>query len=151
MGQHDEPPYVFIERRGGGIGSFLLGALVGAGLGILFAPRSGEETREELREGAARLGRQAEDTLRQVRGAVGETVDEMRHGINEKVEAAREAFESGRVAARETREEMERRVREARERVRAGIDAARRPPEPGEGLTPGTPEAAAGPESKFGV
>lgn len=31
-----------------GKGKFLLGALVGAGLGILFAPKAGSETRKEL-------------------------------------------------------------------------------------------------------
>lgn len=31
-------------------GKFLLGALVGAGLGILFAPKAGSETRRELKE-----------------------------------------------------------------------------------------------------
>ena len=33
-----------------GLGKFVLGAAVGAGLGILFAPRSGKETRKMLKE-----------------------------------------------------------------------------------------------------
>ena len=33
----------------GGIGKFIAGAAVGAGLGLLFAPKSGKETREELK------------------------------------------------------------------------------------------------------
>lgn len=33
-----------------GFGKFLRGALVGAGLGVLFAPKSGKETRNELKK-----------------------------------------------------------------------------------------------------
>jgi gas vesicle protein len=33
-----------------GLGKFILGAAVGAGLGVLFAPKSGEETRKELKK-----------------------------------------------------------------------------------------------------
>lgn len=33
-----------------GLGKFLLGAGIGAGLGILFAPKSGKETRKQLKE-----------------------------------------------------------------------------------------------------
>jgi gas vesicle protein len=64
MSDRDEPAVV-IERRGGGAGSgvalFLLGAAVGAGLALLFAPQSGEETRAQIRRGARRMKRKARD------------------------------------------------------------------------------------------
>lgn len=37
-------------KKKSGFGKFLIGAGVGAGLGILFAPKSGSETRKELKE-----------------------------------------------------------------------------------------------------
>jgi gas vesicle protein len=125
MSQYDETPYIVIERRSAGIGSFLLGTLIGAGIGLLFAPRSGEETREELRSGANKLRRQAEDTVRNVQGAVYDSLDKAKSNVNERIDAARDAFEAGRQAARETRVDVEERVREARERVRSGVDDAR--------------------------
>ncbi len=37
------------ENRGGEIiGAFVLGGLIGAALGVLFAPKAGKETREQL-------------------------------------------------------------------------------------------------------
>jgi len=37
------------DNKGGEIiGAFLVGGLIGAALGILFAPKSGKQTREEL-------------------------------------------------------------------------------------------------------
>ena len=38
------------KERKSGFGKFLLGAGIGVGLGILFAPKSGKETRQELKE-----------------------------------------------------------------------------------------------------
>lgn len=37
-------------RKNTGTGKFLLGAMIGAGLGILFAPKSGSETRRDLKK-----------------------------------------------------------------------------------------------------
>jgi len=38
-----------MSKKKGGLGKFLLGAGIGAGLGILFAPREGSEKRKELK------------------------------------------------------------------------------------------------------
>ena len=37
------------KKKGSGLGKFALGALVGAGIGILFAPKKGSETRQDLK------------------------------------------------------------------------------------------------------
>lgn len=39
-----------MSNRGSGFGTFLLGVAVGAGIGILFAPKKGSETREDLKK-----------------------------------------------------------------------------------------------------
>lgn len=39
-----------MSKKKNGMGKFLLGAGIGAGLGILFAPKSGSETRKELKQ-----------------------------------------------------------------------------------------------------
>ena len=44
----DDEPYVVIEKSSGGIGSFLMGIAVGAGIALLMAPSSGMETRRRL-------------------------------------------------------------------------------------------------------
>ena len=57
MSRHEEDEderYYVIEERGGGLGSFLLGAVVGAGIALLIAPQSGEETRRDIKSERAR-------------------------------------------------------------------------------------------------
>ncbi|HEX6308176.1 MAG TPA: YtxH domain-containing protein [Longimicrobiales bacterium] len=125
MADHDDLPYVIIERRSGGFGSFVVGALLGAGAALLFAPRSGRETRDEIRAGAFRLRDRAEDAVRGVTDSVNDTIGGVRAEVEGRFDAARNAFDAGRRAARETRQEMEMRVREVRAGVRGGIDAAR--------------------------
>ena len=39
-----------MSKKKSGLGKFLVGAGIGAGLGILFAPKSGSETRKELKQ-----------------------------------------------------------------------------------------------------
>ncbi len=54
------------------------GLLAGVGIGILFAPRSGEETRQRLREGAERAGQRARLAATRVRGELESSVAEIR-------------------------------------------------------------------------
>jgi gas vesicle protein len=125
MADHDELPYIVIERRSGGLGAFVWGALIGAGAALLLAPRSGRETRDELRAGALRIRDRAEDAVRQATDSVQETIGGVRSEVHGRIDVAREAFDAGRRAARESRQEMEDRLREVRSGVRTGMEAAR--------------------------
>jgi hypothetical protein len=73
MGRHDEPEVVFIERDDGGsaLKWLVVGAALGAGLALLFAPRSGSETRAELQRGARRVRDLAADAVEDLRESFG--------------------------------------------------------------------------------
>lgn len=122
----EEDGYIIIEReRSGGVGSFLVGALVGAGLALLFAPQSGEETQEELKARARKLRDAAEEKMRVAQQSLEERLDDARHGVEARVDSVKEAVESGRHAAREARKELGDRIERSKAAYRAGADAAR--------------------------
>src|SRR5688500_20330626 len=104
MARDDEVPYIVIEReRGGSIGSFVLGALVGAGVALLFAPQSGEETQEEIRRRARRLRDKAEDKLRAAQEQLETRLERARDNVQGRGDSGRGAVESGRQARRDAR------------------------------------------------
>lgn len=77
--------YDRFEREDGG-GSFLMGLLagtvLGAGLGMLFAPKPGSELRNQLSEQAGRLRSTANDTYQQASGKVSQMVDRGREAYD---------------------------------------------------------------------
>ena len=77
--------YDRFEREDGG-GSFLMGLLagtvLGAGLGMLFAPRPGSELRNQLTEQAERLRHTAGDAYSQASGTVNKMVDRGREAYD---------------------------------------------------------------------
>lgn len=77
--------YDRFEREDGG-GSFLMGLLagtvLGAGLGMLFAPRAGSELRNTLSEQAGKLRHTAGDAYSQASGKVGQIVDRGREAYD---------------------------------------------------------------------
>jgi gas vesicle protein len=104
------------DDRGSGssvILSFLLGGLTGAALAILFAPRSGEETREllseKLRDGADR-GRQWRDRTvargREVLEDASGYVEGKREAIEKNRDRLAAAVEAGRKAFRDEKDKM---------------------------------------------
>ncbi|MEX0935566.1 MAG: YtxH domain-containing protein [Gemmatimonadota bacterium] len=125
MRDRDEVPYIVVEKEGSGIGSFLVGALLGAGVALLFAPRSGEETQQEIKDRAVRLKGAAEERMREVQTQLEERLDQARADVMERVDSIREAVESGREAAGEARHELGDRIERSKAAYRAGIDAAR--------------------------
>jgi gas vesicle protein len=91
--------------------SFVLGALSGAALAILFAPRSGRETREilgeKLRETAdrgRRLGEQAVEKGREVAEDASSYLDRQREVLERRRDRLAAAVEAGRQAYHEEKE-----------------------------------------------
>ena len=127
MSDRDEGSYIVIERDTGGgqLGSFVLGALVGAGLAFLFAPQSGEETQEELRERARQLREGAESRMRDAQKQLEERLDGAREGVQSRISEVKDAVDAGRQAAVEARSELEGRLQRSKAAYRAGIDAAK--------------------------
>jgi gas vesicle protein len=132
----DDPYIVIVKHSGGGVSDFLLGALIGAGVALLFAPRSGRETRADI----SRRARAAQDRVRDVaEGVTGQVVDSFegaRTRIEEQIETARSAIvakkeqvsramEAGREAAFQARNDLERRLAETKAAYNAGADVAR--------------------------
>ena len=108
--------YDRFEREDGG-GSFLMGLLagtvLGAGLGMLFAPKAGTDLRNQLTEQANKLRSTANDTLQQASGKVNETIQQASGKVNETIQQA-----SGKVT------EMVDRGKDAYERARSSVNEA---------------------------
>lgn len=122
----DDVPYIVIEKdSSSGMGSFVLGALVGAGLALLLAPRSGEETQAILRDRARDIKGTAEDRVRDAQRQLEARLDEARAGVQTRVERVKEAVDAGRDAARDARSDLENKLETSKAAYRAGIDAAR--------------------------
>lgn len=72
-----------MEKKSKGTLKFALGAAVGAGLGILFAPKKGEETRKELKQKLDELMQRAKEI----------DFDEVRETIDLKIVEIKEDLE----------------------------------------------------------
>ena len=121
----DENPYIVIEREGSSLTSFVVGALVGAGLALLFAPRSGEETQAQLREKANQFRGVAEDRVRAAQRDLEARLDRAREGVEARVGQVRDAVEAGRDAARDARADLEQKLERSKAAYQAGVSAAR--------------------------
>jgi gas vesicle protein len=77
---------------------FLAGIGCGAVVGILYAPRSGDQTREVLRAKADQGRQYVQDRTQRVREQAGEWVDRGREVVNQPKENLRGAVETGRQA-----------------------------------------------------
>jgi len=118
-------PYVIVEKRDAGIGPLLIGLAVGAGLALLLAPQSGEETRQVIVRRAKRAQEAAQDLVEDVSGVVVDKFNDVRASVEERIEATLDsvddkrrrvssAYHAGRAAAREARGELEQRIAESK-------------------------------------
>lgn len=132
----DDHPYIVIEKHDSGVGSLLLGVVIGAGVALLFAPRSGEATRTDIKRRARQAGDAARNVAEGVSDSVADTFETARSRVERRIESARSAIElkkrqvtramdAGRVAAQEARGDLERRLAETKAAYNAGAEVAR--------------------------
>ena len=100
------------EQQSGGFGWFLAGLGAGAILGVLFAPKSGRETREELVSGA----REGTEYFRQ-------RSQEAAGHVNEYVDRGKEYVDKGRAQWEDFVNRGRRYVNEQSSKVSAAVDA----------------------------
>lgn len=126
MARREKPGIVVIEQGGGSIGWLLVGGALGAGLALLFAPQTGEETRRLLGKRLGKLRASAEEALEEF-GAEGESEDGVRRSKSEDEdeevaeEPEAETNGEGPGTASPARLELEKRLAEARARRRRAL------------------------------
>ncbi len=68
------------------LSGFLVGSVIGAATALLFAPRSGEEMRSDIRNKAVELRDQATDTVKDTVSQAKSRVSDARDNVMDKVE-----------------------------------------------------------------
>lgn len=89
------------DREGSSFLWFLAGLGVGAVVGVLYAPRSGDETRDVIRSKAQEGAERARQQVRRAREQANDWMDRGRGVINQQRESLRTAYEAGRQAYNE--------------------------------------------------
>jgi gas vesicle protein len=93
------------DREGSGFLWFLAGLGIGAAVGILYAPKPGDETRQRLRSVAEDLPDNVRERARQAREQAGSWAEKGRDYLSQQKEQIRSAYEAGRQAYREATSE----------------------------------------------
>ena len=70
------------EKKNSGLGKFLIGAGIGAAIGVLFAPKSGKETRKDLKEKMDNLIAKAKEiNIEDVKNTIENKVEEIKNDL----------------------------------------------------------------------
>ncbi len=89
------------DNSGGSLLWFLTGLGVGAALGVLYAPKSGEEMRENLRSSAEEGRGYVTDRAQRARQQANTWVDRGREVLNQQKDQFKSAYDAGRQAYRD--------------------------------------------------
>jgi gas vesicle protein len=128
--------YDRFDNEGGGGGSFVMGLLtgtvLGAGLGMLFAPKAGSELRSQIGEQAGNIANTASDGYRRATEQAGQWADRSRDVAGQWAERGKDAYGQARDAVSRGVDEAQRYARDAAEAV---------------GATPGASSSSGSPSS----
>ena len=113
------------DSRAQGLAWFLAGLGVGALVGILYAPKSGRETRDDIAQGAREGTEYLRTKGRQAARQVGDIVDRGKEQVGEYVDRGREVIDKGRAQWEEFVERGKSLVGDQTTRIGAAVDAGR--------------------------
>jgi gas vesicle protein len=113
------------ENKAYGLAWFLAGLGVGALVGILYAPKSGKELREDIASGAREGTEYVRTRSKQAAEQVGAFVDKSKDQVGEYVDRGREAVDRGRAQWEEFVERGKNVVTDQAGRVTAAVEAGR--------------------------
>jgi gas vesicle protein len=98
--------YDRFENEGNSGGSFVMGLLtgtvLGAGLGMLFAPKAGSELRGQISEQASNLANQAPEVYRKASEAAGQWADRGKEAYGKARDAVNKGAEDAKSYIRDT-------------------------------------------------
>ena len=94
------------ENGGSKFGYFLAGLGIGAAIALLFAPRSGEETREYLRERYDDVRDTTKKKARELRERTEELVEKGKDFVDRQRESVEAAVDAGKQAYRDEKRRM---------------------------------------------
>jgi gas vesicle protein len=107
----------FDNNEGSGGGSFVMGLLtgtvLGAGLGMLFAPKAGSELRGQLTEQAGNIANQASEGYRRATENAGQWVEKGKDAAGEWTERGKDIYGKAKDAVNKGAEEAQKYVRDA--------------------------------------
>jgi gas vesicle protein len=113
------------DNGAGGLGWFLAGLGIGALVGVLYAPKSGRETREELMASALDAKERAAEYAQQGRERASQYAEQGKEQINEYVDRGKEYYDRGRTQWSQYVEKGKGLVQEQQNKVSSAIDAGK--------------------------
>jgi len=99
--------------------SFLTGGLIGAGIALLYAPQSGERTRQEIREKTERTIIKAHKIEEEIKDTVNQLIRDIKSKVNLLIEEGKDiaedkkqeilkAIDAGKMALEEQKDKLQR-------------------------------------------
>lgn len=113
------------DDNSSGLGWFLAGLGVGALIGVLYAPKSGKETREDIVQGAIDAKEKAAAYAQQGYEKAGDYVAQGKQVAGDYVDRGKEYYEKGRSQWTEYVEKGKNLVQDQQDKVQAAINAGK--------------------------
>jgi gas vesicle protein len=102
-------------------GAFLVGGLIGAGIALLYAPKSGRQTRRDISKAAKRVKRDAVELVEDTIDKVNEFAGDVKDRVSDIIDRGVELSDSAKKEIIKTLEHGQKAIEKQKKRVMEGI------------------------------